>query len=71
MDDLGRAPVLANVSQAIHGGKHGSRRPQLRTREAAITELRELKGRLDDARDMLVYQSSRRDHRPKGALPDD
>jgi galactarate dehydratase len=70
-DHLGRTPVLANVSQAIHGGKHGSWRPQLRTREAAIAELRELKERLDDVRDMLVYQSARRDRRPTGALPDD
>jgi galactarate dehydratase len=70
-DDIGRAPILANVSQAIHGGKHGSWRPQLRTRETALAEFHELRERLDDARDMLVYQSARRDHRPTGALPDD
>ncbi|MEO3810742.1 hypothetical protein ABGB17_17210 [Sphaerisporangium sp. B11E5] len=54
-EDLGRAGILARMAQARHGGAYGSRRAVIRTRDAARTEWQELSGRLDEARDALVY----------------
>ncbi len=71
-DDLGRAGVLANVAQQIYGGAYGSRRAVRRTRDTALTELRELTERLDNARDMFAYRDARpRPKRRTGTLPDE
>ncbi|MBL7487778.1 hypothetical protein I6A60_38660 [Frankia sp. AgB1.9] len=70
-EDLGRAGVISRVAQKHFGGRWGSGRPMRRTREAAMAELRELTRRLDEARDSLVYASTRRGPRSVGALPDE
>ncbi|WP_345580383.1 hypothetical protein [Nonomuraea rosea] len=54
-DDLGRAGILATVAQEREGGAYGSRRAVIRVRDAARAEFRELSGRLDGARDTMVY----------------
>lgn len=59
-EDIGRAGVIAHVAQKRHGGAYGSRRAVIRTRDAALTELRELSTRLDAAREALVYRGARR-----------
>ena len=56
-EDLGRAGIMATAAQAQHGGAYGSRRIVRRTRDAALREWQDLSGRLDKARDALIYQT--------------
>ncbi len=70
-DDIGRAGALSHAAQQLYGGQYGSRRAVRRTRDAALSELRELTQRLDEAREMLAYSATRRNKRRTGALPDD
>jgi len=70
-DDIGRAGVISHVAQQLYGGQYGSRRAVRRTRDAALAELRELRERLDEAREMLAYSAIRRDKRRTEALSDD
>jgi galactarate dehydratase len=58
-DDLGRAGVLSRAAQVLHGGKLGSRRAVIRTRQAALAEWRVLSRRLDEARHTLAYRGAR------------
>nr|MDT0666172.1 hypothetical protein [Micromonospora sp. DSM 115978] len=69
-DDIGRAGVLSQVAQQLYGGQYGSRRAVRRTRDAALAEFRELRQRLDETRDTVAYDATRRSHRRTGALPD-
>ncbi|MGW8375430.1 hypothetical protein [Streptomyces sp. ODS28] len=58
--DLGRAGVLGQVAQRLFGGPRNSSSKVQRADDAAVKEWRPLKGRLDGARDDLVYRSARR-----------
>jgi galactarate dehydratase len=62
-DDIGRAGVLSHVAQKRHGGAYGSRRAVRRTRDAALTELRDLTERLDSTRETLAYHAARKTNR--------
>jgi len=58
-EDVGRAGILAHVAQKRYGGAYGSRRAVIRTRDAAVAELRELSARADAAREMIGYRATR------------
>ncbi|ESZ99637.1 hypothetical protein CcI6DRAFT_04955 [Frankia sp. CcI6] len=60
-EDLGRAGLLATVAQQTYGGKYGSRRAVIKTRDAALAEARELTNRCDDIRRNLTHRD--RPHR--------
>ncbi|KPM55466.1 hypothetical protein ACG83_09020 [Frankia sp. R43] len=55
-DDLGRAGVFSTVAQQTYGGKYGSRRVMIKTRDAARAEARELSARCDAIRDDLAHR---------------
>jgi galactarate dehydratase len=52
-DDLGRAGILANVAQALHGGAYHSRRQVKRTHDAGAREWSALSRDLTEAREQL------------------
>ncbi|MCM3883138.1 hypothetical protein [Frankia sp. R82] len=58
-DDLGRTGILSNVAQKRHGGAYGSRRAIIRTRDAALAELRDLSERADSVREIITYRAAR------------
>ncbi|MGW9205669.1 hypothetical protein ACWGR4_01595 [Embleya sp. NPDC055664] len=58
-DDLGRAGVIGRTAERIYGGPRNSSSKIRRTSDAARKELRELIGRLDEARDEMVYRGMR------------
>ncbi|MEV8320993.1 hypothetical protein AB0Q95_43260 [Streptomyces sp. NPDC059900] len=58
-DDLGLAAVFGTVAQALYGGPRTSSSKVQRARDAAVLEWRDLSGRLDAARDELVYRGAR------------
>lgn len=58
-DDLKRESVLAKVAQRRYGGKRGSRRQVRRAVRNARVEWANLRARIDDVRDDLVYRAAR------------
>lgn len=58
-DDLGRAGILGQTAQDLFGGPLNSRWKVQKARDRAIAEFRELTGRLDAARDDLIYRGAR------------
>ncbi|MFE0099828.1 hypothetical protein [Streptomyces sp. NPDC059009] len=58
-DDLGRAGILGQAAQVLHGGPKNSSSKVQRTRDAAVKEWRDLTARLDQAREEYVYRGAR------------
>lgn len=59
--DLGRAGIVGQVAQEMHGGPLNSSSKVQRTSDAAKREWRDLSSRLDEVRDNLIYRSTRTD----------
>ncbi len=57
-DDLGRACVIGETAQTIHGGPRNSSSKVQRTKDAARREWRALSASLDTVRDDLVYRGA-------------